>query len=215
MFSYNTIAESVDKLDVKGILTFVGFNITVATLFYSLVYSYAKNLLEKLNDFKDKCEKDNVPDKLKSKDCKNILHYFYSIDLITISALGLLAYSSLLGAILIMKFSHIWGNDIIRRVNLIIILLFLLFEVLYLVRFFVIRSKWRNSVYIFWIVLVIKIIEKAGLIYLNGYNYQEILPFICIVVLTIHLIACLIVSIIYTPITALLKIWKLKDALGE
>lgn len=195
---------------VQNMLTFIGFNITIATLFFALVYSYAKNLLERLYAY---CQKTNLKIE-KDNNAKDILKFFYTIDLITISALGLLAYSSLFGALFILRILNLLSSSCMKYINFFFIILYFVYDLIYLRKFKEIRVDWYKGIAkrIFSLVLILQIIFKIILIVLNVLNCScnfEYLLFVCIVILVIHLVLCLLMSIKYTPITKILELWGL------
>jgi len=195
---------------VQNLLTFIGFNLTIATLFFALVYSYSKNLLDKVYQLKDKikCEQDK-------DEASKVCAYFYCIDLITFSALSLLVFSAIFGSLYVLGILKLVKEQTLQLLMLIPLIVYFGFSIYYMLIFRKIRKLWKPAETIFWLVLIIEILLIVSFGILNFVaNFMYLLVAV-IIFLTVHIVLCLYVSIKYTPMTALLKLWDLPGLCQE
>jgi hypothetical protein len=203
------IAQEVGTMtepSVQNLLTFIGFNLTIATLFFALVYSYSKNLLEKINSLQTGNRLTNPKDKLEAwKVCK----YFFWIDLITFSALSLLVFSATFGTFCILEILKLTSAKNRQCFTLLLSIGYFVFTLYYLWVFKKLREYWPAAKRIFPIALIIEVLMIVLFIILNFLpNYMYLLVTI-IIVLGLHIVACLVVSCIYAPMSVLLTLWDL------
>lgn len=200
-------ASSISQPSVQNLLTFIGFNLTIATLFFALVYSYSKNLLERVHKLTENDRLLQDPDK--KTEASKVCAYFYSVDLITFSALSLLVFSTIFASFCVLEILRLTSIQNRQCFTFILLLGYVCFTLYYMFRFRRVRKNWSPAGKIFWFVLVLELLMIGVFIFLNfAFNFMYLIT-LTIIVVAAHIALCLIVAVKYTPLSVLIELWGL------